>query len=111
MAGLIQIGNQSMTTTPSSVLSAAIQMAIRQIEFPTVDYSGVLASTVEFVDPVSHADLGQLTSTRLMIVLENDAPILHGNAETIESLRGTQSFATDPAPVLEPATLALLCAA
>lgn len=105
IAGLIATGNSLMKSSPSNVLSAGIQMAIWSVEFPSLlSFSDVPADTISL-------DLPQLGFTGAMNALEiadqlvADAPNLRGNGETVQSLVGTQSFATT---VPEPATLTLL---
>ena len=45
IAGLIATGDLLMTSSPSNVLSAAIQMAIWSVEFPDASFSGVPGDT------------------------------------------------------------------
>ena len=108
IAGLVATGNSLMAASPSNVLSAAIQMAIWSVEFPGVSFSGVPGDTA-----ILSLSLPGFTSTPMdaraianQLVL--DAPGLKGNVETLQSLEGTQSFATLATDVPEPATLVLL---
>jgi hypothetical protein len=118
IAGLIANGNSLMTSSPSSVLSAALQMAIWSVEFPAVhgvpgsgvSFNSVPSDTVDLNSPLlSSLPLsGPMDALQIATQLVKDAPNLHGNVQTLESLAGTQSFATFATDVPEPATLVLL---
>ena len=112
IAGLIATGNSLMASSPSNVLSAAIQMAIWSVEFPDASFSGVPGDKVDLTSlSLSSPSLslsGSMDTLDIVTQLVKDAPNLHGNGQTFESLAGTQSFATFATDVPEPATLVLL---
>ncbi len=112
IAGLIATGNSLMASSPSNVLSAAIQMAIWSVEFPDASFSGVPGDKVDLTSlSLSSPSLslsGSMDTLDIVTQLVKDAPNLHGNGQTFELLAGTQSFATFATDVPEPATLVLL---
>jgi hypothetical protein len=112
IAGLVATGNSLMASSPSNVLSAAIQMAIWSVEFPDASFSGVPGDKVDLTSlSLSSPSLslsGSMDTLHIVTQLVKDAPNLHGNGQTFESLAGTQSFATFATDVPEPATLVLL---
>jgi PEP-CTERM motif len=105
IAGLVATGNSLMASSPSNVLSAAIQMAIWSVEFSSLSFSGVPADTVALDLPLLGFTSTPMNALEIADQLVSDASSLRGNAETFQSLEGTQSFATD---VPEPASLVLL---
>ena len=112
IAGLVATGNSLMASSPSNVLSAAIQMAIWSVEFPDASFSGVPGDKVDLTSlSLSSPSLslsGSMDTLDIVTQLVKDAPNLHGNGQTFELLAGTQSFATFATDVPEPATLVLL---
>jgi hypothetical protein len=90
ISGLVVYGDNLLSAPgATSTESAATQLAIWSIEYPTFTYSGAASATV--------------TLTNELIAL---APSLIGSANAVIGLDGTQSFAADPVP--EPASLAVL---
>jgi hypothetical protein len=90
IAGLIVHGDALLAAPgATSTESAATQLAIWSIEYPTFTYNGASSATVS------------LTNTLIAL-----APSLIGSANAVIGLDGTQSFAADPVP--EPASLAVL---
>ena len=112
IAGLVATGNSLMASSPSNILSAAIQMAIWSVEFPDASFRGVAGDKVDLTSlSLSSPSLslsGSMDTLDIVTQLVKDAPNLHGNGQTFESLAGTQSFATFATDVPEPATLVLL---
>jgi PEP-CTERM motif len=92
IAGLVVHGDALLAAPgATSTESAATQLAIWSIEYPTFTYSGAPNATVAM--------------TNALIAL---APNLIGDANAVIGLDGTQSFGADPVP--EPASLAALMA-
>jgi PEP-CTERM motif len=108
ITGLVATGNSLMASSPSNVLSAAIQMAIWSVEFSSLSFSGVPADTVALDLPLLGLTSTPMNALEIAHQLVSDASSLRGNGETFQSLEGTQSFATLATDVPEPATLVLL---
>ncbi|WP_428493588.1 PEP-CTERM sorting domain-containing protein [Rhodopila sp.] len=97
--GLINYGDALLANphTASNDVSAAIQLAIWQVEYPTFTYQG-------------NATLDGLIANYLTVVNDpQQAALYGGNVIALISLQGTQTLVTaDPALVPEPASMALL---
>jgi hypothetical protein len=92
VAGLIIYGDSLLQAGPTNAISAAIQLAIWSVEYPTFTYTG------------GDDALTALTDSYLTV-----APTLSGDAAALISLSGLQGLVTaDPRLVPEPASLALL---
>jgi hypothetical protein len=91
IAGLVVHGDALLANGGTSSDSAATQLAIWSIEYPSFGYNGASSTTI--------------SETNALIAM---APSLVGSANALISLDGTQSFAVDPIP--EPASLSVLAA-
>jgi len=92
IAGLIVYGDELLTGAgATNANSAAVQLAIWDIEYPDFSFSGASTAATD--------------ESNTLIAM---APSLPGSASELQALDGQQSFAQDPPPVPEPGSLLIL---